>query len=854
MDSIQTNSIKRLLPSIIGVVIFIFAIYVLQRNLHAIHFSDVIAHIRSIPVLHIAAALGLMVFSYLLLTCYDYLALKYVDASLAWKRIAPTSFSAFAIGHNVGFAALSGGAIRYRAYSAAGLTAVQITNVIIFVTTTFATGASLLLGISLLIEPASLLEPLHLSPSILRVVGALLVTVPFIYILWSRFPQLALKFRDWRFAPPSTPIAFGQIVLSTLDLLVAATLIYILLPNAISISYLSFLGIYLLAISAGVLSGVPGGLGVFEGALFILLPNVPAPALLGALLAYRVIYYFIPLACALLVLALQEIRMHHEKLVVVAAQSSLILTKAAPQMFSAAAFLAGAILLFSGNLPSVAARLDFLSQFLPGALMEASHMLSSIVGVVLLILARGLYRRLHGAYWLTLWMLGLGIIVSLTKGFDYEEAILLSLLALLLWTGRKEFYRKASLFDEPFSQGWMLSIVFIAGSAIWLGFFIYRHVEYSDALLWKFAVNADAPRVLRASFVVVILIAGFGLMRLLRPLPAKQLLPTKEDLAKAQSIIAHASQADANVALMGDKLFLFHQENDAFIMYQISGRSGIAFGDPVGNPERFEELTWEFRELCDQFDFRCVFYQVSDDYLPLYIDLGLSLSKLGENATVLLEDFSLEGSKCAEFRQARNRAIREGASFEIIPASSVVTIMQELKVISDAWLEDKSANEKGFSLGAFDEQYLSNFDIAVVRVKGSILAFANIFKSGDHDELSIDLMRHIKSSPKGVMDYLFAEIMLWGKNQGYKSFSLGMAPLSGLEHHPLAPLWHKIGNIIFRFGDEFYNFDGLRSYKQKFFPDWEPRYLAAPGGLALPRIFIDATTLISGGVKEVFIK
>jgi phosphatidylglycerol lysyltransferase len=854
MNNNQISNLKRVLPSLIGVTVFVVAIYILHHSLHAIHFRDVVVHLKSIPILHILLALVCMVCSYTLLTCYDYLALIYVDGSLPWKRIAPTSFSAFAIGHNLGFAALSGGAIRYRAYTAAGLTAIQITNIIIFVTSSFATGASLLLGISLLVEPASFLHPLHVPLNILRAIGVVFVLLPIAYLIWTYFPTFAIKFRDWRFGPPTLRIAFGQIVLSTLDLLLASVLIFILMPSDMGIGYISFLGIYLLAMSAGVLSGVPGGLGVFEGALFILLPNVPAPALLGALLVYRVIYYLIPLIFALLVLAWQELRMHREKLLVVAAQSSLILTKAAPQMFSAATFIAGAILLFSGNLPSVAARLDFLSQFLPNGLMEASHMLSSTTGVVLLILARGLYRRLHGAYWLTLWMLGLGIIVSLTKGFDYEEAILLSLLALLLWTGRKEFYRKASLLDEPFSQGWMMSIILIAGSAIWLGFFIYRHVDYNDSLWWKFAINADAPRVLRASLIVVVLVAGFGLMRLMRLPSVKQLLPTPEDLAKAQRIIAKSTKADSNVALMGDKLFLFHQDNDAFIMYQISGRSGIALGDPVGNPAHFEPLIWNYRELCDQHDIRCVFYQVSDDYLPLYIDLGLTLSKLGENAKISLRDFSLEGSKRAELRQVRNRATREQATFEIIPSASVANIMPELKTISDAWLSDKAASEKGFSLGAFDEQYLLNFDIAVVRVKGSIVAFANIFKSGGYDELSVDLMRHSKTSPKGVMDYLFVEIILWGKNEGYKSFSLGMAPLSGLERHPLAPLWHKIGNIIFRFGDEFYNFDGLRSYKQKFFPDWEPRYLAAPGGLALPRIFIDATTLISGGVKEIFIK
>jgi phosphatidylglycerol lysyltransferase len=453
---------------------------------------------------------------------------------------------------------------------------------------------------------------------------------------------------------------------------------------------------------------------------------------------------------------------------------------------------------------------------------------------------------------MTLWLLGIGIVVSLTKGFDYEEAIVLALAAGLLWIGRKEFYRPASLLDEPFSFKWMLSISLVVSGAIWLGFFVHRHVEYSNDLWWTFAANSDAPRMLRAGLTTVILLATFGVWRLMRPpLPAGT-PPTADDLALARKVLQTAHRAEANVVLSADKSLLFDEHGDAFIMYQFSGRSGIALGDPVGNPARHESLVWRFRELCDQVDVRCAFYQVTPARLPLYVDLGLTLSKLGEEARVPLADFSLEGSKYAELRQARNRAHREGALFEIVVATSVPPLLPEMRAVSDAWLAGKSASEKGFSLGAFDEQYLSNFDVALVRIGGSIIAFANLWKAGDGSEFSIDLMRHLDSAPKGIMDYLFAELMLWGKDREFPYFNMGMAPLSGLERHALAPLWHKIGNLIFRLGDEFYNFDGLRRYKEKFHPEWEPRYLAAPGGTELPRVLVDATTLISGGVKDVF--
>ena len=104
------------------------------------------------------------------------------------------------------------------------------------------------------------------------------------------------------------------------------------------------------------------------------------------------------------------------------------------------------------------------------------------------------------------------------------------------------------------------------------------------------------------------------------------------------------------------------------------------------------------------------------------------------------------------------------------------------------------------------------------------------------------------------MEYLFVCMMLWGKEQGYRWFNLGMAPFSGLENRALAPLWNRLGAFVFRYGEHFYNFQGLRQYKEKFDPQWRPRYLASPGGLALPQIFANLATLISGGVKGVVAK
>jgi phosphatidylglycerol lysyltransferase len=258
--------------------------------------------------------------------------------------------------------------------------------------------------------------------------------------------------------------------------------------------------------------------------------------------------------------------------------------------------------------------------------------------------------------------------------------------------------------------------------------------------------------------------------------------------------------------------------------------------------------------MADRYDGWTVFYEVDSKELPLYLDLGLSLLKLGEEARVFLETFHLEGSARKELRYTVRKVEKEGCSFQMVSREGVSSILGELKGISDAWLEEKNTHEKGFSLGFFDEAYLKRFPSGIIRKDGRIVAFTNLWPGGGKEELSIDLMRYLPDAPHGVMEYLFIQLMLWGKGEGYRWFNLGMAPLSGLEDHGLAPLWNRLGAYIFRHGEHFYNFQGLRKYKEKFDPEWEPKYLACPGGLAVPRILANIATLLSGGMKGVVAK
>ena len=437
-----------------------------------------------------------------------------------------------------------------------------------------------------------------------------------------------------------------------------------------------------------------------------------------------------------------------------------------------------------------------------------------------------------------------GIFTSLIKGFDYEEAILLSVVLIVLMISRKEFYRKGYLVHQSFSAGWISAITLIIVCSIWLGIFVFKHVEYQHDLWWEFSLRSDAPRFLRASVGVVAFLLCFTFWKLVKQSShVVETPPTTKELDSLDSIVSKSTRTNANLSYLGDKRFLFNAEHSGFVMYAVENRSWIAMGDPVGPEESISELVWKFRELCDEYDGWPVFYQVDKDYLPAYLDQGLTLLKIGEEARVPLEKFSIDGQH-KTLRSNRNKLAKSGLSFEVVQRELVPGIMPRLQSISNAWLSEKNASEKGFSLGFFSEEYLKRYPCAVVKNGDEIIAFANLWEACEKSELSIDLMRYDSTGPKGLMDFLFTELLLWGKEQGYGWFNLGMAPLSGIENRPLAPLWNKAIGFAYRHGDHFYSFEGLRLYKQKFDPIWQPKYLASPGGFALPRILNDLTRLI----------
>jgi phosphatidylglycerol lysyltransferase len=523
----------------------------------------------------------------------------------------------------------------------------------------------------------------------------------------------------------------------------------------------------------------------------------------------------------------------------------------APPVSAALTLACGAMLLISGATPSDPARFAWLMTWAPLLLIELSHFLSSLLGLALVLTAFGLNRRLDAAWAATLIVSLAAAVLAFFKGVDWEETVILLGLCAVLLPLREAFPRTARLTRMEIAPGWLISAFLVVVGAGVLGWWLFHNLDYGDQQFFK-VMRDDPSRAIRATVGAGVLLLVLGLWRLFAtPATPKIAGDHDPDFELVRQILrdAEGSSPDAGLALLGDKRFLFSESGRSFLMFGVRGRSWIAMGAPVGLKAEQHELLWRFRELADAHAARPGFYGLGPEHLPEMVEMGFAIQKAGEAAVVPLETFSLQGRKREVLRRNWRKAAEGGAAFEVIGPVEALAHMDELKRISDQWLARHAGGEKGFSMGGFVERYVAEFPCALVRKEGRIVAFATLWTTPDKSEFSMDLMRYSDEAPKNVMDYLFVELFQWGLEAGYRAFDFGMAPLAGMLDRPLAPMLSRMGRLLFERGEDIYNFQGVRRYKDKFDPTWAPRYIAGPSKWAIPILIADVGLLSSGGVS-----
>jgi phosphatidylglycerol lysyltransferase len=343
--------------------------------------------------------------------------------------------------------------------------------------------------------------------------------------------------------------------------------------------------------------------------------------------------------------------------------------------------------------------------------------------------------------------------------------------------------------------------------------------------------------------------AALGLNKLSRSMAKAPGCPPQTSVLRARDIVAGQDDAAAGLVALGDKHILFSDCGDAFVMYGKRGRTWIVLFDPVGPKRLWPALVMKMVREAKAARCRVAFYQVSPEFLPTAADAGLRLFKLGDQAVVDLPKFDLKGGDWLKLRRSINRAERDGLEFSVLAPAEVPAVLDELTAVSNAWLAHHNAAEKGFSLGTFQSGYVTSHPVAIIRMGGHIVAFANILTTQTRTSAFIDLMRHVPGVHRGAMDLLFVRIIQYLQVEGFQQLNLGMAPLAGLSARNCAPLWHHMGRFVFEHGERFYNFKGVLAFKAKFHPEWQPRYLAVCDKRQAPTAMMDIALLIGGGVR-----
>jgi phosphatidylglycerol lysyltransferase len=827
-----TRHLRRCAVPALAVGLCVLVLVAAQDLTRTLDYHAVVKTLRRLPSGLLVRSLLATAVSYLALVGRDAAALRAIGASVPASLLWVGGVAGSALGNAVGFGALTGGAVRYRVYGAAGVGATQVARLTVLTSSTFGFGLVVLSGLGLICAAPSIGRMLEVPATPLFAGGLAVLAGCAALVAWHRPGRRPLRLGRFSIDIPGRDALLVQLVLVAIDVAGAGLALFVLLPGA-HIGFASFLAVYTIALLLGVIGHTPGGLGVFEAAIvFALGRTVPPATAIAALLAYRGIYFVLPLLLSGALLAAFEVRAVAARIAPrgLAAPSPRV-AQLTPRFLSVITFAVGVMLLVSGATPAFTTRLAILRMALPLWVVEAAQLLASVFGAMLLFVARGLLRRLDAAWWLATAIAATSLGLVLANGLAFIEAEVLAFLVLLLLATRRRFDRPASLLHERFTLPWLVSVGVVLMAVFWVLFFAFRDVPYSRELWWQFAFDEKASRALRATVGASLFAGAVALWQLLRPASGRLAPTTAEELHAATLIVRAQERSDAMLAMMGDKSLVFSPSRQAFLMYAKRGRSWVALHDPVGPLTEWPGLIARFVAMAHAHGGRAAFYQVRPEALPLYLDAGLKLMKLGEEACIILDAFALEGPQRANLRYALKRGERDGLSTEVTGPAEVPALLPTLRTISDAWLQGRRRAEKNFSVAAFDATYVAAQSVMLLRQNGAPVAFATFMTTDLHTEATVGVMRHAAGASPYAMEYLFTKLALHLKQAGFHRLSLGMAPLSGLEPTPLAATWHQIAHLLWRFGGRLYNFRGLRTFKNKFNPEWQPRYLAASGTL-----------------------
>ncbi|MDR2437489.1 MAG: phosphatidylglycerol lysyltransferase domain-containing protein [Endomicrobium sp.] len=828
----------------LGFLIFVGALILLHNQLKNLSYIDVINALKAIPGVRIAIALCLALSYYLVLGGYDIVAFKFINSKVQVKPkdILFTCFISNVLANNTGYSMLFGGSIRYRLYSLYNVSMIDVTKVLLFSSATIWLGLLAVGGIIFTLAPVSLEGVLNLNVST-RAIGLISLSILVLYFLLSSLHSKPRKIFKWTLSFPNIKIAIAQVSLATSDWIIASLTLFILMPEGY-ISYFVLLKVFLVTQFLVIISQVPGGMGVLETSITLLMPNsANNPGVIGALLAYRAIFYFFPLLIALGMLGAFEIMVFTKNFNKTAKIFGKTVSSVVVQVIALSSFFVGMITMFSASTPFNVAQLKFIISLLPSWVADLSHFLLSITAISILFISRALQLRIKKAWSMSCCLVAFAISLILIVGEPALVLVCFVALLIVLLFSRKYFYRDIPILKTDFSSWWICAVSGVFALSVWIGFFVNRQDIFSwihlDVFFSNLLNTTDAARFLRASFGIGVIILIFVVEQIFRNFFTRPVSFTKEDIKE----IAYSSDyAYSMYALASDKEFLVNDEKDAFIMYAKSKDSWIVLGDPIGKSFNRNELLWKFKEIADKASAKPAFVAIDEEYAQIYDDIGLDIFDIGQEAKIPLKSFNINDENFKKFHELEIMIKKAGFVYKTLSADIFNNYRVEFAQINKQWIHDNNYFEMNFLPGRYDEEYMQYMDFSILEKDAKVYAFSIFSKTDNKNEISSGIVRYLKSE-YDLFSYIIFKNIVYAKDDGYKWFDLGLAYFSHADNNVDSA---KYFAKMFMFAEHFkYNISALREFKDKFLPLWRNKYIAIHPDKYIVSFIKNFTILIS---------
>lgn len=832
------KKILKILKIIFAIVILSLAFRELFKVFIGIDKNLFIEYSNKLTFTNLFIVLVLGIISYLPLSFYDLIIANVLDINLSKKRIYKYSWISSSVSNIIGFAGVTSIFFKNHFYKNYIKDSSKLFKEVTKVVGLNLSGFSL---VCLIYSLWNILSNKNFDKVfyIALLIGLYLPTVFIIYTY--KMVKSGNK--------KSYIVNIKIIATSILEWITTIILIYgLIIILDIKISFSQFAPIYVAAIIVAIISMTPGGIGTFDLTLILGLQkfNVPSEKVVLLIILYRISYYVVPfLIGVFLYLSDIYVKINND----IRELISRINSKIAHYILIITFFISGLSLIFvyDINIDRYFPNKEFIFTM---NIVEFSINISIILGFILIVLATLIYTQSKKIYYMLIGILVILTLISFTNKYTFFEYTYLIFNWILLFLSKNRFYRKGFIFTlkSAIKSTMFILVIFLVDLIVTYSTIkYYMNLKSTDINYISIEIvkslydNIIISTFIGLSISILLIIFIFNINKY-NKFPKSYL--NKEQVIDI--ILKYGGSSVAHYIFLNDKYVYVNKKKDVVFQYQIASDKIFVLGDPIGNKISFSEAIEEFLELSDLYGYTLAFTGISSNIIPNLHDLGYEFMKIGKDAIVDLSEFSLAGNRNKSNRQAINRINKAGYKFSILNPPYTEEVFNTLKEISDEWLDGKK--EKGFCIGFLDKDYIEMDKLAVVKdSENNIKGFATIMPMYDNKTLSVDLMRFKKIELNGLMDYMFANIFEYCKENRYRYFNLGLVPLADVGNNKYSFFREKIAYQIFLHGNHFYSFEGLKKFKDKYANNWENRYIAYKKGTS---IIISSIQLISILTKE----